>query len=369
MKVPFVNLKAQYQAIQPEIDKVVQNVLSNGFYIKGKHVAEFEKTFAAKLGVAHCIGVGNGTDALFIALKSLNIQAGDEVLTPALSWISTAETISLAGAKPVFVDVDPDYFHINLKEAQRLITPKTKAIIAVHLYGQSLALSELMEFCISNKLKLIEDCAQAHFSKHQLATAGTIGDVAAFSFYPTKNMGAYGDAGCVVTDSEEIANTARRFGNHGGLHKNEHLLEGINSRMDELQAGILSVKLTYIDRWNEQRIQHAETYRKKLVVVSSIKLPSLRPHVHHTYHQFVIRAQNRNELKSFLLERGVETEIHYPTALPFEPAYIYLKHSPSDFPVACELSTEILSLPIYPEISTEQIEYVCSAIQSFYSSR
>ena len=369
MKVPFVNLKAQYKSIQPQIDEVVHQVLSNGLFIKATHVAAFERVFTTKLGVDDCIAVGNGTDALFIAIKSLNIQLGDEVLTPALSWISTAETISLAGAKPVFVDVDPYYFHINLKEAQRLITPKTKAIIAVHLYGQTLALDTLKSFCVDNNLLLIEDCAQAHFSAHQSALAGTVGNVAAFSFYPTKNLGAYGDAGCVVTKDAEIGVKARRFSNHGGLLKNEHLMEGINSRMDELQAAILMVKLKHIDSWNEQRIQPAETYRKKLSTVSSIKLPGLRPHAHHTYHQFVIRAQHRNELKLFLFEKGIETEIHYPTALPLEPAYAFLKHTPSDFPIASELVTEILSLPIYPEISEEQIDYVCSAIQSFYTKR
>lgn len=369
MKVPFVNLKAQYEAIQAEVDKAVQIVFSSGQYIKGACVSEFEKTFAAKLGSAHCIGVGNGTDALFIALKALNIQPGDEVLTPALSWISTSETISLTGATPVFVDVEPDYFGIDLAHAQRLITSKTKAIIAVHLYGQALALDKLKDFCVANNLLLIEDCAQAHFSSYQSLMAGTVGDVAAFSFYPTKNLGAYGDAGCVVTNSAEIAVKARRFSNHGGLHKNEHLMEGINSRMDELQAAILLVKLKHIDNWNEQRIRHAKTYRKKLVTVSYIILPGLRLNAHHTYHQFVIRAQDRNELKSFLLEKGIETEIHYPAALPFEPAYVYRKHSPLDFPIASELVTEILSLPIYPELSEEQIEYVCSAIQSFYFTR
>jgi dTDP-4-amino-4,6-dideoxygalactose transaminase len=369
MKVPFVNLKVQYATIKTEIDNAVQNVFSSGQYIKGEYVTEFEKTFATKLGAAHCIGVGNGTDALFIALKSLNIQPGDEVLTPALSWISTAETISLTGAKPVFVDVDPDYFHINLKEAQRLITTKTKAIIAVHLYGQTLALQALKNFCVANNLLLIEDCAQAHFSSYQSVVAGTIGDVAAFSFYPTKNLGAYGDAGCVVTNDAAIALTARRFSNHGGLHKNEHLMEGINSRMDELQAAILSVKLAYIDKWNEQRIQHAATYRKELAAVASVKLPALRPHAYHTYHQFVVRTQDRNELKNFLLEKGVETEIHYPEALPYEPAYVFMNRAVADFPVAHELTNEILSLPIYPELKTEQIEYVCSAIQSFYSTR
>lgn len=369
MKVPFVNLKAQYEAIQAEVGKAVQSVFSSGQFIKGTCVTEFEKSFADKLGVVHCIGVGNGTDALFIALKSLNIQPGDEVLTPALSWISTAEIISSAGATPVFVDVEPDYFGIDLIQAQRLLTPKTKAIIAVHLYGQALALDKLKNFCVVNNLLLIEDCAQAHFSAHQSVLAGTVGDVAAFSFYPTKNLGAYGDAGCVVTHNDETAIKVRRFSNHGGLHKNEHLMEGINSRMDELQAAILSVKLKYIDVWNKQRIRHAEMYRKKLSSISSVKLPVLRIQAHHTYHQFVVRVQDRNELKSFLLERGIETEIHYPAALPFEPAYVSFKYAAFDFPIASELVNEILSLPIYPELSEEQIEYVCSAIQSFYSTR
>lgn len=369
MKVPFVNLKAQYKSIQPEIDEVVNQVLSGGLFIKGNHVADFERAFTDKLGVKHCLGVGNGTDALFIALKSLNIQPGDEVLTPALSWISTAETISLAGAKPVFVDVEPDYFGIDLAHAQRLLTPKTKAIIAVHLYGQALDLIALRNFCVTNNLLMIEDCAQAHFSSYQSVMAGTLGDVAAFSFYPTKNLGAYGDAGCVVTNNEAVTTKARRYSNHGGLHKNEHLMEGINSRLDELQAAILSVKLKHIDSWNDQRIRHAATYRKKLSSVSSVLLPGLRPQTRHTYHQFVIRVQDRNELKKFLFEKGIETEIHYPAALPFEPAYVYLKHSPADFPIATQLVTDMLSLPIYPEISEEHIEYVCDAIHSFYSIR
>jgi dTDP-4-amino-4,6-dideoxygalactose transaminase len=299
----------------------------------------------------------------------LNIQPGDEVLTPALSWISTSETIPLLGATPVFVDVEPEYFGIDLAHAQRLITPKTRALIAVHLYGQALALDHLHDFCVSNNLLLLEDCAQAHFSTHQSVVAGTVDDVAAFSFYPTKNLGACGDAGCIVTNNEETCLQARRFSNHGGLHKNEHLMEGMNSRMDEIQAAMLSVKLKHTDSWNRQRIQVAEIYRAKLATVSSIILPSLRAQAHHTYHQFVIRAQRRNELKSFLLQKGIETEIHYPAALPFEPAYGYLKHSLSDFPIASVLVTEIVSLPIYPEISEEQIEYVCSAIQTFYSTR
>jgi dTDP-4-amino-4,6-dideoxygalactose transaminase len=366
MKVPFVDLTAQYRAIKNEIDKAIASVLEGGQFIKGKAVNQFEKSFADKLGTKHCVAVGNGTDALFVALKAIGITAGDEVLTPALSWISTAETITLAGAKPIFVDVDPGYFTIDLREAQKKITEKTKAIIAVHLYGQMVPVKALKDFCKSNNLLLIEDCAQAHFSKDKDVIAGTLGDAAAFSFYPTKNIGAYGDAGCVVTNKDDVATYARRFSNHGGLTKHEHVLEGINSRMDEMQAAILAVKLKYIDSWNDQRNQKATYYRKHLSTLSAIQLPKEQPEMYHTYHQFVIKAQNRDELKSYLFSKDIFTEINYPTALPFEPAYGYLNYAATDFPVAYELQQSILSLPIYPELSEEAIEYVCTTIHDFY---
>lgn len=227
-------------------------------------------------------------------------------------------------------------------------------------------LKTLKEFCETNNLFLIEDCAQAHFSRNDNAIAGTVGDVAAYSFYPTKNIGAYGDAGCIVTNKDEIASYARRYSNHGGLNKHEHLFEGINSRMDEMQAAILSVKLKYIDEWNEQRNQKAELYRKYLTVVSEIELPRVLLNTYHTYHQFVIKAERRDELKAFLLSKGIETEIHYPQALPFVEAYKYFNHIPSDFPIAFKLQHHILSLPVYPELSDKAVEYVSSTIFDFY---
>jgi dTDP-4-amino-4,6-dideoxygalactose transaminase len=366
MRVPFINLRQQYATIKKEIDRAVLDVLKSGVYLKGEAVSEFERAFSDILGTPHCISVGNGTDALFATISCLGLENDDEILTPALSWISTAETITLAGAKPVFVDVDPDTYGIDLDKAKNLMSPKTKALVAVHLYGQTVPLESTLRFCAENSLILIEDCAQAHFSKDGDMMAGTKGKVATFSFYPTKNMGAYGDAGCVVTRDPLLAEKIRRFCNHGGLTKDEHLFEGVNSRMDEMQAAILLVKLNYIHQWNEQRRQRATLYFNMLSGISKIKLPIVRPGVQHTFHQFVIQAANRNELKNFLLSKGVETQIHYPLALPFEPAYKRFHHAPADFPVAHALQNSILSLPIYPELSTEDILYVCSCINEFY---
>lgn len=367
MKVPFVDLTAQYKSIQQELDAEVANVMASGHYIKHKYVDNFEKAFAQKLNIASCIGVGNGTDALLLSLKALGIKPGDEVLTPALSWISTAEVISQLGAKPVFIDVDPDYFTIDLVKAKQAVNAKTRAIIAVHLYGQPCDLHALRDFCETHQLFLIEDCAQAHFSAFDESMTGTIGDLAAFSFYPTKNMGAMGDAGCVVSNNQILAGKVRRLANHGGLTKNEHLFEGMNSRMDELQAAILSVKLKYIDQWNSSRIKNAELYLAELSLVNEIQLPKQRTSAKHTYHQFVISAQQRNALQKFLGDKGITTDIHYPLALPFEPAFAYLQHSKKDFPVAYQLQSEILSLPIYPELQHTQISYVCESIKEFYS--
>jgi dTDP-4-amino-4,6-dideoxygalactose transaminase len=368
MKVPFIDLAAQYKSIQQELDAAVTDVMASGYYIKHNCVDKFEKAFAQKLNMGSCIGVGNGTDALLLSLKALGIKPGDEVLTPALSWISTAEVISQLGAKPVFVDVESDFFTIDLDKAKQKVSVKTKAIIAVHLYGQPCELHALMLFCEKHNLFLIEDCAQAHFSAFADITTGTFGDLAAFSFYPTKNLGAMGDAGCVVSNNQALADKVRRLANHGGLTKNEHLFEGVNSRLDELQAAILSVKLKYIDQWNSARIEHAEQYYEELVAVKEIQLPKKLLKAKHTYHQFVIKAKERNVLQEYLASKGITTDVHYPLALPFEPAYAYLQHSDNEFPVAYQLQNEILSLPIYPELQHTQISYVCESIKEFYRS-
>jgi dTDP-4-amino-4,6-dideoxygalactose transaminase len=366
MNVPFVDLKAQYLSIKPEVDEAVGSVFENGVFVGGSFVSKFEKTFCEFYSVDHCIGVGNGTDALFLSLKALDLKEGDEVITPAHSWISTAETITLAGAKPVFADVDSSFFTVTPETIGKKINAKTKAVIVVHLYGQAAPIKAIAKRCKENDLFLIEDCSQAHLTEEENQLVGKVGAAGTFSFYPTKNLGAYGDAGCVITSDAELAIKIRRLANHGGLHKDEHLMEGTNSRLDALQAAFLDVKLKHLHKWTDQRIQNVSLYKSLLRNVQEVELPSVRPNTKHSFHLFVIKARKRDELKSFLQSQGIQTMIHYPIPLPFEPAYSYLKHSKEDFPVAVRLSQEILSLPIYPELSRVQIMYVCEKIKEFY---
>ena len=366
MNVPFVDLKAQHLSIKSEVDEAVNSVFENSVFVGGSFVSNFEKSFAETYSVNHCIGVGNGTDALFLILKALGIKEGDEVITPAHSWISTAETISFAGATPVFADADNRHYTITPANVQSKINRKTRAVIVVHLYGQVAPIKEIAELCKKHNLFLIEDCSQAHLTEEGNQLVGKFGAACAFSFYPTKNLGAYGDAGCVLTSDSELAIKIRRLANHGGLSKDEHIMEGSNSRLDSLQAAFLSVKLNHLNEWTDKRIQNASVYYSLLKDVKGIVLPYVRPDTRHTFHIFVIKAKKRNELKLFLETNDIQTMIHYPTALPFEPAYSHLKHTKIDFPISYELSQEVLSLPIYPELTEEQIMYVCERIKYFY---
>jgi dTDP-4-amino-4,6-dideoxygalactose transaminase len=368
MKVPFIDLAAQYQSLQPEIDQAVKSILTSGSFIGGEAVKTFEKDFSDLCRVSECVGLGNATDGLFLALKALGIGSGDEVITPAWSWISSAEVITLAGATPVFADVDSELFTITPKEIKSKLTANTRAVIVVHLYGQMAEVGSIKELCDQKNIFLIEDCSQAHLSEDNSINAGSIGDCGVFSFYPTKNLGAYGDAGAVVTNNIEFATKIRRLANHGGLNKDQHLFEGTNSRLDTLQASILNVKLRHLSNWTKKRIANAQLYKEKLKDLKSISLPSIRLNAVHTFHLFVIRAQHRDELKDFLESKGVQTLIHYPVALPFEPAYGYLNHSEVDFPVSASLQKTVLSLPVHPELSEVQINYVCDLIQTFYGN-
>ena len=357
MNIPFVDLKAQYQSIKSEIDSAIQNVINETAFIKGKYVQTFEEEFTKAYGVKHMVSCANGTDAIYIALKSLGIGIGDEVITTALSWISTSETISQTGANVVFVDIDPDYYTVDVNKIEKKITEKTKAIIPVHLYGHPVNMTEIMAIAKKYKLKVIEDCAQAHFAHWKGQNVGTFGDAGTFSFFPGKNLGAYGDAGCIVTNDDKLSKIARMLANHGALKKHHHEFEGINSRLDGLQAAILSVKMRYINNWTELRIQRAEVYND-LFAEKNIILPTVHPLAKHVFHLYVIRSDNRNDLQSHLNNHGISTGIHYPTALPYLGAYKYLKHTPEDFPVAFEYSNKILSLPIYPELTTESQKYI-----------
>ncbi|MCJ8166397.1 DegT/DnrJ/EryC1/StrS family aminotransferase [Pontibacter sp. E15-1] len=366
-KIPFVDLRAQYLTIKGSVDAAIAEVLHETSFIGGKHVKEFEKNFAELYGVNHCISCANGTDAIYIVLKMLGVGPGDEVITTACSWISTSETISQAGAKPVFVDIEPDYFTIDPARIEEKITKKTKAIIPVHLYGQMAQMDIICDIADRHGLHVIEDCAQSHFSELNLRRAGTYGIASTFSFYPGKNLGAYGDAGCILTNDEQLALNCRMYANHGALVKHQHQMEGINSRLDGLQAAILNAKLSYILEWTEKRNMVSGWYLKSLKGVKQVALPVIRPNAMHSFHLFVIRAERREELIKYLSENGVETAIHYPVPLPFMEAYNYLCHTLEDFPVSRDYQSSILSLPIYPEISEEQVTYVCGLIKLFYS--
>jgi dTDP-4-amino-4,6-dideoxygalactose transaminase len=367
MRVPFVDLKAQYLSIQGEIDSSIQEIINNTSFIGGKPVNDFEAAFAALYGIEHCISVANGTDSLYIIMKMLGIGQGDEVITVANSWISSSETISQTGAKPVFVDIDPDYYSLNEQLLEIAITSNTKAIMPVHLHGQSVNMDEVMRIANKYNLPVIEDCAQSHFSEFKGKRVGTFGIAGSFSFYPGKNLGAYGDAGAIITNDAAFAKKCKMYARHGALKKHEHQIEGINSRLDGLQAAILTAKLPHILDWTAARILCADAYDNFLKGISEIVTPKRRADTMHSYHLYVIRAIDRDGLANYLKERNIETAVHYPTALPNLKAYAYLGHNAEDFPVATAYQSQILSLPIYPELTLPQLEYVAESIKSFYS--
>jgi dTDP-4-amino-4,6-dideoxygalactose transaminase len=366
MKIPFVDLRAQYESIKQAIDTAIKSVIEETAFIGGKYVKSFEQDFATLYGVKNVVSCANGTDSLYIIMKMLGIGEGDEVITVANSWISSSETISQAGAKPVFVDVDPVYYSMDEKLLESAITKNTKAVIAVHLQGQMCAIETIHDICKKHGLFLIEDCAQSHFSETNGIRAGLRGIAGSFSFYPGKNLGAYGDAGCIITNDDTLAEKCRMFANHGALKKHHHLIEGINSRLDGLQAAILSAKLPSILQWTEARITNAALYDKHLSGISQIRTPAQRPGTKHSFHLYVLRAERRDGLMEFLKTQGIETAIHYPTALPNLPCYAYLGNTPAQFPVATQLQSEILSLPLYPELAEEQIAFVAGTIRRFY---
>ena len=362
MKIPFVDLKAQYKSIQKEIDAAVSAVITETAFVRGKYVSTFEQEYRNAHGVDHCISCANGTDALYIALKALDIGPGDEVITTALSWISTSETISQTGARVVFADIEPDFFTIDPARIEEKISNKTKAIIPVHLYGQAADMGRIMAIADQYKLAVIEDCAQAHFAKYDKKNVGTFGIAGTFSFYPGKNLGAYGDAGAIISNDEDFATRARMFANHGSLTKHQHEMEGINSRLDGLQAAVLSVKLRYIHAWNSQRRLVAERYDSGLRGLTNCSAPLVRDSNEHVYHLYVVRTDQRDEMQELLKQNGVATGIHYPSSLPFLKAYEYLGHRPEDFPTAFEYQSTILSLPMFPELTEEMIDYVVTLI-------
>ncbi|MFK8030836.1 MAG: DegT/DnrJ/EryC1/StrS family aminotransferase [Gammaproteobacteria bacterium] len=366
MHVPFVDLGAQYQAHKKEFDDAFASVIDKTAFIGGHFVKAFEKRYAEQYGVKHCISCANGTDAIYIALRMLGVGAGDEVITTAATWISTSETISQTGAKPVFVDVDEHYL-IDVEKIESAITPQTRAIIPVHLYGQAVNMGRLMEIARKHNLFVLEDCAQAHFSEWDGQRVGTIGDVATFSFYPGKNLGAWGDAGAIVTNDDALAEKMRMLANHGALIKHQHTMEGINSRLDGLQASLLTAKMDHIEDWTKARQRVAAKYDNLLNGVGDLRLPTVHDKATHVYHLYVINTARRDELKDYLGKHSIQSAIHYPTSIPLLPAYEYLNMTADDIPNAASNQEQILSIPIYPEISDEAVAYVADTIKAFFA--
>ena len=391
MNIPLIDLKACQVTIKDEISEVLNEVIKDADYINGKYNRLFCESFADFIGTKHCIGVGNGTDALEIALLAIGIKHQDEVIVPANTFIATAEAVSNVGAKVVFVDCESESHCIDPEQIEAKITGKTRCIIPVHLYGQPADMDKIMNIAKKHNLYVIEDAAQAHGAVYKGQNVGTIGDLATFSFYPGKNLGAFGDGGAVVTSDSELASKVKMLANHGRIDKYNHLFEGRNSRLDNIQAAVLYVKLKHLKKWNQKRIENANIYNEYLHTICGIisscdtterinafptfgggerinALTTLRGEGN-VYHLYVIKTPHRDALAKHLAENGISTGIHYPIGLPFLDAYSHLNHTKNDFPVTYEYQSKILSLPMYPELNKEQIKYICDKIKEFYDTK
>ncbi len=361
MKVPFLDLRAQYRALKPEMGPAMESVLERGAFILGEEVRTFERRFAEYTGAAHVINCANGSDALEMALQALGIGPGDEVLVPAHTWLTTATAATHLGAEPIFVDSHPEFYTLDLADAARKITPRTKAIMPVHIFGQAAPMDDVLALARQHNLKVVEDCAQATGTTYRDRHVGTWGDIGCFSFYPGKNLGAYGDAGALLTHDEKLATYLRRLGNHGALKKYDNDIPGRNSRIDNLQAAVLNVKMNHLTEWIKLRRAAAARY-DSLLTKHGITPPSVAPNCVHSYHVYAVRVQKRDRIHELLKTAEIETLVHYPTAVPFLGAYAYKKHTPEDFPVAFGHSNEMLSLPMFPEITSEQQEHVVTQL-------
>ncbi len=367
MQVPFVDLKAQYQSIKTEVNQAVLNVLENCNFILGHEVEEFEKNFAQFVGTQYAIGVSTGLDALRLALEVLGIGSGDEVIIPANTFIATALAISAVNARPVLVDIDPNTYNIAPDLIEAAITPQTKAIMPVHLYGQACDMKAIMDIAKRHNLRVIEDACQSHGSHYNNQCTGTFGEIGCFSLYPGKNLGAYGDGGIVVTANKELADKVARLRNYGQKQKYYHSEKGLNSRLDTLQAAILNVKLKYLANWNAKRTYNASLYSQHLLGIEQIQPPQTAADRDHIFHLYVVRVKEREKLQKFLSEKGITTLIHYPIPIHMQEAYSDLGYNIGDFPITEKLAQEIASLPMYPELGKEQIQYTCAMIAGFYN--
>lgn len=362
--IPFLDLKAQYQQIRDEVREAVLKVVESGAYVgAGPEGKPFEAEFAAYCGANDAAGVNSGTTALHLALLAAGVQPGDEVITVPMTFVATTAAILYANAKPVFVDVDPVTWTMDPAKIEAAITPRTKAIMPVHLHGLMADLDPILAIAEKHGLKVIEDAAQAHGAEYKGKRAGALGHVACFSFYPGKNLGAYGEGGAIVSNDPEIMKTVRMLRDWGQSQKYVHVLKGFNARLDEIQAAVLRVKLRYIEGWTEGRRAAAAGYAKGLAGCE-LTLPNPPAHCRHVYHVYALRTPNRDALQAALQQAGVGTGIHYPTPVHLQPAYAELGHKPGDFPVSEQLGREFLSLPMFGELSPEQVDAVCNAVKA-----
>ncbi len=376
MQIPFLDLKSQYQSIKTEINAAIQNILDNSAFVLGKAVNDFEVEFAKAHDIKNCIALNSGTAGNHVVLWSLGIQPGDEIIIPANTFIATAWGATLCGAKPVFVDCDPDSYNLDPSKVEEAITSKTKAIVAVHLYGQPANMDPLREIAEKYKIFLVEDSAQSHMAEYKGKKVGGFGEATSFSFYPGKNLGAYGEGGAAVTNNSELAKKIKMIRDHGTLQKYQHEIFGHNYRMEGIQGAVLGVKLKYLSNWTYARRKVANKYKEYLSENVNIKLPKEMPYAKHVYHLFVIQVLSngknsngelRNSLANYLKEKGIATGYHYPIPLHLQECFKYLGYQKGNFPITEHLADTCLSLPMYPELNDNQIEYVCSNINDFFN--
>ncbi|HEX8187196.1 MAG TPA: DegT/DnrJ/EryC1/StrS family aminotransferase [Pyrinomonadaceae bacterium] len=368
MPVPFVDLQAQYRSVKAEVDEAIQRVLDTSAFILGREVEAFERAFAEYVGAADCVGVSNGTAAIQLALQACGVGPGDEVVVPANTFFATAEAVSTAGATPVFVDCDPATSNIDAARVEEVITERTRAVIPVHLYGQPADLDPIFEIAERRGLIVIEDAAQAHGARYKGRRVGALARAGCFSFYPGKNLGAYGEGGAVVTDDAGVARRLRMLRDHGSERKYRHELVGYNFRLEGIQGAVLNVKLRHLDDWNALRRRHAARYRELLAPLAgsgALALPAEAEYAEHVYHLFVVRTDARDGLQRHLSAAGVQTGIHYPVPVHLQPAYAALGHEEGDFPNAESQARRVLSLPMFAELTEAQIRYVADALADF----
>jgi dTDP-4-amino-4,6-dideoxygalactose transaminase len=361
IRVPYLDLKAQYRSIKSEIDEAVARVLDSCQFVLGPEVAEFEKDFASYCGTSECIALNSGTSALHLALLAAGVGPGDEVITVPFTFVASVATILYAGAKPVLVDIEPRTFNMNPDALQAAISPRTKAIVPVHLYGHPADMDPILEVARKHNLVVIEDAAQAHGATYKGRSAGSVGDIACFSFYPTKNLGAYGEGGAVTTSNPEYARTIRMLRDWGQDRKYHHLLHGYNYRMEGFQGAILRVKLRHLERWIERRRAIVKTYNEQLAGLDVVR-PAEMPWARHVYHLYTLRSDNRDALQADLLNEGIQTGVHYSTPAHLLPAYAHLGYGPNSFPESKKAAREVLSLPLYPELTESQVQTVLDAL-------